>query len=493
MTKLSSLKMASAIFVLCAATAVAAPAQVFKTLADFEGANGANPYFMSLVQGRDGGLYGTTALGGTVHQGTVVKIGTNGALRTLYSFCIQIDCSDGSQPYAGLVLAADGNFYGTTALGGDISCGTPSGCGTVFKMTPEGTLATLHTFEGAPVDGAFPIGNLIQGEDGSLYGTTFHGGANDQGTVFKISTSGTLTLLHSFDGSDGLQPYAGLVQNTDGDFYGTTELGGTATDCLDSCGTIFRITRQGKLTTLYTFCMLAACADGSAPLGGVALDNEDDLYGTTASGGTGSQFCPFVGGCGTLFRITSGGTLTTLYSFCSQPNCADGSDPVAGLVRATDGNFYGTTQVGGSSDCNLGCGTAFFINSVVLVTLHRFVETDGADPEGALVQATNGTFYGVSEEGGTSDLGTLFSLSTGLGPFVTFVRAAGKVGQTGGILGQGFTGTTSVSLNGTPATFTVLSDTFIKATVPAGATTGFVTVTTPTGTLTSDVPFHVIP
>jgi len=472
---------------------IAASAQTFRTILDFGGANGASPSFMSPVQGTDGHLYGTTALGGIANQGAVFEISPNGTSRTLYSFCQQADCNDGSQPYSGLVLASDGNFYGTTAMGGNILCGNPNGCGTVFKLTRNGQLTTLHAFAGAPSEGAFPIGKLIQGIDGNLYGTTFHGGANDQGTIFRISITGTLTTLYSFDGSDGLQPYAGLVQNTDGDFYGTTELGGVTPDCLNSCGTIFRITPKGKLRTLYTFCAQGGCADGSVPLGGLVFDSEGNIYGTTSSGGAGVQFCPFEGGCGTLFRFSSQGILTTLYSFCSQDNCVDGSNPVAGPIYSTDGNLYGTTQLGGNSACESGCGTTFFISTAVLVTLHRFINSDGADPMGALVQATNGTFYGVTEQGGTNGLGTVFSLSTGEPPFVSFVRPAGRVGQTGGVLGQGFTGTTSVMLNGTPASFTVVSDTYLKATVPPGATTGYVTVTTPSGTLTSNVPFHVIP
>lgn len=471
----------------------ATSAQTFKTILNFDGANGANPSFMSPVQGADGRLYATTELGGIANQGAVFEISPNGTSRILYSFCQLTDCSDGSQPYSGLVLATDGNFYGTTAMGGNILCGTPNGCGTVFKVTRTGQLTTLHAFAGAPGEGAFPIGNLIQGIDGNLYGTTFHGGANDQGTIFRISVTGTLNTLYSFNGSNGLQPYAGLVQNMDGDFYGTTALGGAAPDCLVSCGTIFRITPKGKLQTLYTFCAQVGCADGSTPLGGVVFDSDGNFYGTTSSGGTGTQFCPFEGGCGTLFRFSSQGIVTTLYSFCSQENCVDGSTPVAGPISSTDGNLYGTTQLGGSSACELGCGTTFFISTAVLVTLHRFINTDGADPMGVLVQATNGTFYGVTEQGGATGLGTVFSLSTGQHPFVSFVRPAGRVGQTGGILGQGFTGTTSVILNGTSASFRVVSDTYLTATVPPGATTGYVTVTTPSGILTSNVPFHVLP
>jgi uncharacterized repeat protein (TIGR03803 family) len=221
---------------------------------------------------------------------------------------------------------------------------------------------------------------------------------------------------------------------------------------------------------------------------------DGNLYGTTTLGGNG---CNTYGGCGTVFRITPQGKLTTLYAF----HGTDGAGPYAGLVQATDGNFYGTTAYGGTDapDCAGACGTVFKITpGGELTTLHYFAFTEGEFPDGSLLQATNGVFYGSTHSGGDSTCnppggcGTVFSLDTGLGPFVSFVRNPAKVGQTFGVLGQGLTGTTSVSLNGTPATFRVLSNTFLEAVVPAGSTTGPVTVTTPGGTLSSNVPFHVL-
>jgi uncharacterized repeat protein (TIGR03803 family) len=272
---------------------------------------------------------------------------------------------------------------------------------------------------------------------------------------------------------------------------------------------VFKITPSGKLTTLYHFCVqgFPSCPDGDTPLG-LVEGGDGNFYGTTLYGGAHSH-----GSFGTVFKITANGEFSTLYSFCALYFCADGAFP-SGLFRATDGNFYGETALGGGDyyacdDHLLGCGTVFEITPQgLLTTLHVFTGNnassiagsmmpDGANPSG-LLQDTNGRFYGSTMYGGqlgdcSSGCGTLFSLGTGLGPFVAFVRAAGKVGQTGGILGQGFTGTTSVSFNGTPANFTVVSDTYLKATVPPGATTGYVTVTTPTGVLKSNVPFHVIP
>jgi uncharacterized repeat protein (TIGR03803 family) len=251
---------------------------------------------------------------------------------------------------------------------------------------------------------------------------------------------------------------------------------------------VFRVTPTGNLTTLYRF------GGDETPNGPLVQASDGSLYGMTFD---------------TIFKITLAGEFTTLHGFCSHPNCDGGPWPWGGLIQGTDGNFYGVTQMGGVN-CELfgkeGCGTVFRITAGgTLTTLHRFDQfdlTDGAYPLGGLLQATDGVFYGTTYYGGSSanplcypvfiGCGTVFSLDMGLGPFVSFVYGAGKVGQTGGILGQGFTGTTNVSLNEVSASFTVVSDTFLKATVPAGATTGYVTVTTPTGTLTSNVPFHVI-
>ncbi len=274
-------------------------------------------------------------------------------------------------------------------------------------------------------------------------------------------SDGLFTTLYNFDKADGY-PYAGLVLGTDGNFYGTT-----------SGNTIFRITPQGELTVLYTFCLQPGCPDGEAPLAGLVRGKDGNFYGTTTEGGTDNG--------GTVFKITPAGQLTTLYEF-GYFAFASGT-----LIHATDGNLYGTTSRGGD-------GTIFQITpDGSLTTLYEFNGSDGAYPAGGLLQDTNGIFYGTTSEGGKFNAGTVFSLSIGLSPFVSFVRDPARVGQRFGILGQGLTGTTAVSLNGTSASFTVKSDTFILANVPSGATTGYVTVTTPGGTLTSNKPFVVIP
>jgi uncharacterized repeat protein (TIGR03803 family) len=229
------------------ATAIAAPAQTFKTLVGFDSTDGVGPYLMSLVQDRDRNFYGTTQYGGANGQGVVFKITAGGKLTTLYNFCPQTNCTDGMQPNAGLVLGTDGNFYGTTYYGG-AGCAYP-GCGTAFKITPNGKLTTLHSFADTP-DGAYPFAGLVQGTDGNFYGTTWAGGGYSSGEVFRITPKGTLTTLYSFGSqeNDGEAPYAGLVQGTDGNFYGTTHTAGAYGD-----GTVFKVTPGGKETTLHSF------------------------------------------------------------------------------------------------------------------------------------------------------------------------------------------------------------------------------------------------
>jgi uncharacterized repeat protein (TIGR03803 family) len=456
------------VLLLGTATAIVSPAQTFKTLLDFNGTNGANPVYTSLIQGRDGNLYGTTLGGGSNGAGTVFKINPAGKVTTIYSFCSQVNCADGTGPYAGLVQASDGNFYGTTFQGG-----TNGDFGTVFKITPGGTLTTLHSFNLS--DGAQPFAGLVQARSGDFYGTTSGGPATNNGTLFKITSAGSLTTLHVFDGTDGSQPMSTLIQGTDGNLYGTTPYGARY-------GTVFKITLSGTLTTLHSFSL----TDGSYPYCALLRAADGNFYGTTYGGGDTSN-C-YNNGCGTVFKITPDGTLTTLHNFES----TEGANPIAGLIQATDGNFYGTTYAGGSAG---GWGVVFKITpSGTVTTLHSFDGTNGGQPYGPVAQDTNGNLYGTATNGlGIASQGTIFGISTGLGPFVSFTSSSGKVGQVAGILGQGFTGTTSVLFNGTTAQFTVKSATFITATVPTGATTGFVKVTTPNGTLTSNVRFRVVP
>jgi uncharacterized repeat protein (TIGR03803 family) len=260
-------------------------------------------------------------------------------------------------------------------------------CAITRIALPAQTFTTLVSFDAT--DGYWPYAGLVQATNGYLYGTTYAGGANGLGTVFKITQSGTLTTLHSFDGTDGANPYAGLVQATNGDLYGTTYSGGA--NCSYPCGTVFKITPSGTLTTLYNFCSQSGCTDGSYPRAGLAQGANGDLYGTTYAGGTNDSCYEFQGtvGCGTVFKITPSGKLTMLYNFCSQSACTDGVLPAAGLVQAANGDFYGTTQLGGAN-CAMTpyCGTVFKITpSGTLTTLYNFCAqqycTDGSYPNPA--------------------------------------------------------------------------------------------------------------
>jgi len=458
---------AFALSLLYVATVIGLSAQTFTTLVNFDGTDGAEAAYMSLVQGVDGNFYGTTGAGG--HGGTVFKINSQGTMTTLHDFCALQDCADGYYPLAGLVQATDGNFYGTTYYGG-----ASHNVGTVFKITPGGTLTTLYKFceEAGCPDSGYPRGQLAQGPDGNFYGTT-------SSTVFKITPEGTLTTLYTFCTQtgcpDGAFPYAGLVLGNDGNFYGTTESGGFSINY----GTVYKITPGGELTTLHTFDL----TDGGYPYAELIQATDGNFYGTTSVGGL------YEGG--TVFKITPDGTLTTIYNFCAVSGCLDGAEPFAGLVQANDGNFYGTTGYGGP---NGNDGTVFTVTPEgELTTLHGFDKTDGDTVEGGLLQATNGIFYGTTAYGGANGNGTIFSLSVGLGPFVETLPTFGPVGRKVRILGTDLTGATSVTFNGTAATFTVALPTEIKTTVPTGATNGKVQVTTPSRTLTSNHVFRVRP
>ncbi|HEY3043433.1 MAG TPA: choice-of-anchor tandem repeat GloVer-containing protein, partial [Vicinamibacterales bacterium] len=291
---------------------------------------------------------------------------------------------NGALPYAGVIQGTDGSFYGTTLQGG------ASGAGTVFKLDAAGTLTTLHSFTGGS-DGANPHAGLIRATDGSFYGTTtYGGGASGVGTVFKLDAAGTLMTLHSFSsGSDGAYPYAGVIQATDRSFYGTTY-----TSDPTGVGTVFKLDAAGTLTTLHRF---SRGSDGSFPYAGVIQATDGSFYGTTTWGGASDA--------GTVFKLDGAGTLTTLHSFTGD---SDGAYPYAGVIQATDGSFYGTTTQGGAS----GVGTVFKLDPAgTLTTLHSFTNgSDSAYPYAGLIQATDGSFYGTTDGGGGASGGTVFKL-----------------------------------------------------------------------------------
>lgn len=372
----------------------------------------------SLLQASDGNFYGT-ANGGPSGFGAVYKITSSGTLTPIYSFCSQggARCTDGFGPTAGLIQGSDGNFYGTTSSGGDSNpnnCmnGPESGCGTVFKLTPSGTLTTLHSFcsPGGAVcaDGFYPRGSLVQAGDGNFYGVTQAGGAAGVcngigcGTVFRISPSGEFSTIHVFCSqamcTDGSTPISGLALGSDGNLYGTAYTGGAT-----NSGSAFKLTLAGQLTVLHSFCSAQNCSDGFLP-NSVIQGSDGNLYGTTDSGGAGPS-------TGTVFRITPSGTFTVLYNFCStgNTNCPDGENPVGGLIEGSDGNFYGVTYYGGRGSL---LGTAFRITPAgTLTTIYDFCSqggtncTDGAFPNG-VIQASDGNLYGTTEGGGSAGITT---------------------------------------------------------------------------------------
>jgi uncharacterized repeat protein (TIGR03803 family) len=362
-------------------------AQTFTTLYLF--GTGGNPHG-ALVEGADRNLYGTTYGYPGKENGMIFTITPSGAISILHR---------GGEFPVGLTIGTDGNFYG-------VSYG---GYGSVFKMTPGGTFTTLHTFGPTP-SGNYPNA-LIQAGDGNFYGTTAEGGSSGGGTLFRITPSGALITLYNFCSQSGCADGGGpgaLILGADGDLYGVTGEGGRG-PCSNGCGTIFKITTAGSLTTLHSF----NSTDGADPAG-LFQSTDGDFYGTTSSGGVSNSNCDS-GTCGTVFKMTPTGTLTTLHSF----NYTDGANPGWAPIQASDGSFYGTTLRGGScTTYAYGCGTIFKITSTgALTALHEFVKTDGALPMG-LVQHSNGILYGPTVSGGANVYhgcggfcGTLFSLS----------------------------------------------------------------------------------
>jgi uncharacterized repeat protein (TIGR03803 family) len=374
------------------------------------GSDGADP-FAGLVQGTDGGLYGTTQQGGTNNLGTVFRIGTNGTgYAILYSFTGT--GGDGATPVAGLIQGVDGALYGTTQQGGT------NNDGTVFRIGTNGTgYAVLYNFTDSGGDGASPDG-LIQGADGALYGTTGGGGINDNGTVFRIGTDGSgYAVLYSFSGTggDGYGPN-GVIQGAGGALYGTTQQGGTT-----GYGTVFQIGTNGSgYAVLYSF--TGTGGDGLGPNPGLIQGADGALYGTTYHGGTNNA--------GTVFRIgTDGNGYAVLYSFTGTRG--DGADPLAGLIQGADGALYGTTSFGGTNYD----GTAFRIgtNGSGYAVLYTFTGTggDGADPGAGLIQGVDGALYGTTQARGNLNQGTVFRLipwPVGAG-LLQISRAAGQGAQ----------------------------------------------------------------
>ena len=474
---------ASSLVLMCAVSiltlVVSAQAQTFSYFANFNSRNAGG----SVMQATDGNFY----MGGgpgEFGKGAILRVSPTGVFSVLYSFCAQRGCPDGSIPSTP-ILGSDGNFYGTTATGGNRFDG-----GTVYKMTPDGQLTTLYSFctTNQCPDGAEPS-PLIQATDGNFYGMTIGAALQDSGTLFRISPTGDFKVLHYFcsavncaDGYEQSVP----IQGIDGNLYGTALLGGA-----HNAGVLYQLTLAGKYTVLYNFCSLTNCADGGGPLQ-LMQDTKGNFFGTTEGGGKSRG--SLVSGYGTVFEFTSTHQYIVLNTF----DYVHGT-PFSGLRQASDGNFYGTTQ--GNSQVN--GGTVYQITPKGQVTfLNVFGNSCALDsgyiPAGPLFQATNGAVYGATSYGNSAGdcdpngvgYGTLYSVS-GLGPLVETVPVAGPVGQSVIILGNNLTGTSKVTFNGVSADFTVESDTYIRATVPTGATTGKVAVVTASGTLISNPKFVV--
>ena len=437
-------------------------------------------------------------------------------------------CIDGNFPDGGLLQASDGNLYGTTVSGGN--GGFNQVGGTIFKITPVGALTVLFTFQ-ADQGGHFTNGNqaragMVEGKDGFLYGTTLAGGASNQGVVFKISKTGTFQVLHSFCSlagcADGSAPQAQLALGNDGNLYGTTLGGGSA-----NAGTVFRFTPAGTLTTLHS---LDGAGDGAEPFGGLIQASDGNFYGAS-EGGTEDLAT-------SLFRITPSVQFTVLASLFTLGNIQGqwvqatngmlygaiqydtvfdstlagnvqslilldvskvGNGGLAsGLIQASDGNLWGT-GLGQSFGPDFGAVYSVSVGGS-FVNSFMFNCQNGSLPVAAPIQGSDGRLFGTAsgcgrDSQGHQAFGTVWVLDAGLKPPAAaisgFTPASGKVGSRVTIRGSSFIGTSAVAFNGVNASFRVLNTKFLTATVPAGATTGPISVTNAGGTATSKKQFTV--
>jgi uncharacterized repeat protein (TIGR03803 family) len=347
-----------------------------------------------LVLDKQGNLYGTTSRGGTFAGGTIFELSPAGSETLLWAFGSE---KDGYGSIAPLAIDKLGHLFGTTQLGG------ANFEGTVFEVPSYQEEQVLYSFENSGIkDGIQPFGGLLVNSQGVAFGTTVGGGTASCkcGTIFKWKPPNTETVLHSFtDAPDGNQPFAGLVKFR-GSYFGTTHQGGGGS-CSNGCGTVFKITTNGKEKVLYRF---AGGNDGSQPgYGALVADKQGNLYGTTIYGG--------LSGKGVVFELSPTGEQQTLYSF---NGAADGGNPAGGLIMDKEGNLYGMTSSGGGS-CS--CGTVFELTPAgTFVVLHAFSGSDGKYPQGTLIMDKKGNLFGTTNEGGDFGYGTVFMVKGAGGP-----------------------------------------------------------------------------
>ncbi len=429
------------------AVAAQAPAAPLATLHSFSGPDGNQPH-AGLILGSDGNFYGTTLLGGTGVNpaGTVFRMTPNGDVTTLYTFSFQVT---GDEPFAGVVEGSDGAFYGTTR-------GSGAYLGNVFRVTSTGVFTDLHGFTGyfGGLDGSHPQASLLQVGNGVFYGVTLDGGTFGSGTVFRVTSNADYMKLHSFEVADmGTAPTAALVDGGDGKLYGTTS------------SNVFSVATDGTVANVYKF----AQGEGAGAASSLVLGNDGKLYGTTSAGGQHSL--------GTLYRITTSGAYALLHSFANDGT--DGYGPQGALIQAGDGSFYGTTVSGG----RIGVGTVFRLaTDGTVATIYDFAVngTDGFSPFGGLVEGADGDLYGTTDGGGTSSDGTVFRLSLAAPPPTT---------STSTIPVTTTTGSTSVTTTSTVPVTTTTGVTVVTTTSSAPATTAArpttTTATTPSPTTTT--------
>jgi uncharacterized repeat protein (TIGR03803 family) len=365
-------------------TSAASAKQGFTVIHDFAGGpgDGGTP-LVGVTFDDAGNIYGVTYVGGTYSLGTLFKIAPDGTETIVRSFG---NGNDGAFPRSQPAIDKSGNIYGTTNGGGG-STNCDGGCGTIWKYSAGGKYKVLHKFDFT--DGSQPVGQLLRDTAGNLYGITTDGGPNNQGEVFEYTNGGKFKVLRTFAGTDGAYPECSLIQDRAGNIYGMTEGGGSNND-----GTVFEIQSGGGFTTLYSF---TGGNDGANPVGGLDRDKSGNLYGMAENAGA--------NGAGTVFRLTPGGTLTTLYSFAGG---TDGANPQGDILRIKD-TLYGATSSGGDSN-NFGTIYQVDIASGTETVLHRFTGTDGSTSVSKLAKR-RGKLYGATAYGGADDNGVVFSLS----------------------------------------------------------------------------------